>query len=66
MSPHRVLILDWRVEEQPNKRPKEGGDKSAVAIVKSVRQLGCVSQDVEPPESSAISPEGHKSLGPIR
>ena len=32
----------WKFEEQPNKRPKKGGDKSAVAIVKSIRQLGCV------------------------
>ena len=31
--PHR------KVEEQPNKRPKKGGDKSAVAVVKGVRQL---------------------------
>ena len=26
----------WKVEEQPNKRPKKGGDKSAVAKVKDV------------------------------
>ena len=56
----------WKVEEQPNKRPKKGGDKSAVAIVKDVRQMGCVSQDVEPPESSAISRKGTTILGPIR
>ena len=52
--------------EQPNKRPKKGGDKSAVAIVKSVRQLGCVSQDAEPPESVKISRKGPEVLGPIR
>ena len=52
--------------EQPNKRPKKGGDKSAVATVKSVRQLGCVSQDAEPPESVTISRKGTKVLGPIR
>ena len=40
--------------------------KSAVAIVKSVRQLSCVSQDIEPPESAAISRKGTKVLGPIR
>ena len=55
-----------QVEEQPNKRPKKDGDKSAVAIVKSVRQLGCVSQDAEPPESVSISRKGTKVLGPIR
>ena len=41
-------------------------DKSAVAIVKSARQLGCVSQDSEPPESVTISRKGTKVLGPIR
>ena len=30
------------------------------------RQLGCVSQDAEPPESSAILRKGTKVLGPIR
>ena len=55
-----------RLRIQPNKRPKKRGDKSAVAIVKDVQQLGCVSQDVEPPESAAISRKGPKVLGPIR
>ena len=39
---------------------------SAVAIVKSVRQLSCVSHDAEPPESAAISRKGTKVLRPIR
>ena len=56
----------WKVEEQPNKRPKKGGDKSAVAIVKSVRQLGCVFQDAEPPESVAISRKATKVMGSLR
>ena len=56
----------WKVEEQPNKKPKKGGDKSAVAMVKDVRQLVCVSQDTEPLESSAILRKGTKILGPIR
>ena len=51
---------------QPNKRAKKGGDKSAVALAKSVRQLGCVSQDAEPPEPVTISRKGTKVLGPIR
>ena len=53
----------WKVEEQPNKKPKKGDDKSAVAIVKSVQQLSCVSQDTEPPDSATTSTEGHKNLG---
>ena len=34
--------------------------------MKSVRQLSCVSQDTEPPESAAISRKGTKVLGPVR
>ena len=32
----------WKVEEEPNQKPKKGEDKSAVANVKSVRQLSCL------------------------
>ena len=56
----------WKVEEQPNRRPKKGGDKSAVAVVKSVRQLGCVSQDAKPPKSATISWKSTKVSGPNR
>ena len=31
-----------QVEEQPSKKTKKNGDKSAVAILKNTRQLGCV------------------------
>ena len=48
----------WKFEEQPNKKPKKGDDKSAAAVEKSVRQLSCVSQDTEPPESTATSRQG--------
>ena len=50
----------WKVEEQPNRKPKNGDDRSAVVMVKSVRQLGCVSQDAKPPESGTISRKGKK------
>ena len=53
----------WKVEEQPKKK---GDDKSAVAIVKSARQLSCVSQDAGPPDSATISRNGTKALEPIR
>ena len=56
----------WKLEEQPKKKPKQGGDKSAVATAKDVRQLGCVLQDTEPPESSMILRKGTKVLGVIR
>ena len=53
-----MSVLHYKVEEQPNKQPKksyfpkrrESDDKSAVAIVKTVPQLGCVSHDSEPSE----------------
>ena len=38
------------VDEQPTKRSKSNSDKSAVAMLKSTRQLGCVFQDMEPPK----------------
>ena len=40
-----------QVDEQPTKRSKKNGDKSAVAMLKSTRQLGCVFQDMTPPKS---------------
>ena len=53
----------WR--DNPAKRPKKDGDKSA-AILKETRLLGCVFQDTEPPESSSILRKSPKVLGPIR
>ena len=58
----KCLFPHYKVDEQPNKKPKkscfpkrrESDDKNAVAIVKSVSQLGCVSQLVS---------QGRKSLG---
>ena len=49
----------WKVEEQPSKRTRKGGDKRAVATVKDVR-LGCESQDVEPASIFSDFTEGHK------
>ena len=43
-----------QVDEQPCKRSKNNGDKSAVAMLKITRQLGCVFQNMEPPKSSSI------------
>ena len=62
MFPHHKL------DEQPNKKPKKGyyspkriesEDKNAVAIVKTVSQIGCVSQDSE----SLVSQRGKTSPG---
>ena len=43
-----------QVDEQPIKGSKKNDDKSAVAMLKITRQLGCVFQDMEPPKSSSI------------
>ena len=40
-----------QVDEQPSKRSKKNGDKSAVAMLKITRQVGCVFQDTEPSKS---------------
>ena len=55
-----------QVDEQSSKRSQKNGDKSAVAVLKSTRQLGCVFQDVEPPKSSSILRKSSNILKPIR
>ena len=62
----KCLFPHYKVDEQPNKKPKksnipkrtESDDKNAVAIAKSVSQLGCVSQD-----SDALVSQGRESRG---
>ena len=55
-----------QVEEQPSKRCKKNGDKSAVALLKSTRQLVCTFQDMEPPKSSSILRKSSNMRKPIR
>ena len=55
-----------QVDEQPSKRSKKNGDKSAVAMLKITQQLGCVFPDVEPPKSSSILRKSSNILKPIR
>ena len=40
-----------QVDEQPTKRSKKNDDRSAVALLRSTRQLGCVFQNMELPKS---------------
>ena len=47
-------------------RPKKDADKSAVAMLRNVRLLGCVFQDAEPPESLSIIRKNSKVLGASR
>ena len=58
--PHR------QVDEQPCKKFKKNGDKSAVAMLKNTRQLGCVFPDMEPPKSSSILRKSSNILKRIR
>ena len=51
-----------QVDEQPRKRFKKNGDKSAVAMLKMTRQLGCM----EPPKSSSILRKSSNIRKPIR
>ena len=55
-----------QVDEQPSKQSKENGDKIAMAILKNTRQLGCVSQDMEPPKSSSTLRKSSTILKPIQ
>ena len=55
-----------QVDEQPSKMSKTNGDKSAVAMLKIARQLGCVFQEMEPPKSSSILRKSSNILKPIR
>ena len=75
----KCLFPHHKVDEQPNKKPKkcyhsqegrESDDKNAVAIVKIVPQLGCVSQESEllgfQRDGQARGNPMQKVLGPIR
>ena len=55
-----------QVDEQPSTRSKKNGDKSAVAMLKITRQLGCVFQDMEPPKATTILRKSSNTLKPIR
>ena len=57
-----------QAEEQPGKRSKKNGDKSAVVLWKITRQLDCVFQDMEPPKSSVLrkSPNIRKPIGCVK
>ena len=55
-----------RFEEQPSEGSKRSGDKSAVALLKETKNLGCVFQNVKPPRSSSILRKRSTTTKPIR
>ena len=72
----KCLFPHYKVDEHTNKKPKnyfremrESDNKNVVAIVKSVSQLGCVSQDSDELLSQGIKSRGspmQKVLEPIQ
>ena len=52
---------DAHLVKSARKKPKGDGDNNAVALLKDSRQLGCVFQDTEPPESSSFYGRQRKS-----
>ena len=61
-----ALMRIARVTNSPSKKSEKKGDKSAVAMLKITQQLVCVSQDMEPPESSSILRKSSNIRKPIR
>ena len=61
-----ALMRSARLKNSPAKGLQKNGDKSAVAILKITRQLGCVFQDMEPPKSSSILRKSSDMQKPIQ
>ena len=54
------------VDSQPSKKSKKNSGQGSVALLKKSKQLGCLSEDIEPPKSKSILEKGTKSLGSKR
>ena len=54
---NKCAFAHRRVDEQPRKRSQQNGDKSAVALLKEAKNLGCIFEDMEPAKSSLIFTE---------
>ena len=61
-----ALTCTARLKNSQAKGLKKNGDKSAVAMLRSTRQLGFVFQDMEPPKSSSILRKSSNIRKPIR
>ena len=61
-----ALVRTARLKNSLAKRFKKNGDKSAGAMLKITRQLGCVFQDMESPKYSSILRKSSHILKPIR
>ena len=47
-------FLHREADRQPNRRPKKGGGKGCVALLKNAKQLGCTFQDIGPPKFKSV------------
>ena len=61
-----ALMRIARLTNSPAKGQKRMVDKSAVAMLKNTRQLGCVFQDMEPPKLSSILRKSSDMQKPIQ
>ena len=61
-----ALMRTARLMNSQAKGPKKNGDKSAVAMLKSTRQLGCVFQDIELSKSTTILRKSSDIRKPIQ
>ena len=61
-----ALMYTARFMNSLAKRSQKNDDKSAVAMLTSTRQSGCVSQDMEPPKSTSILRKSSNMRKPIR
>ena len=62
----RCPYVHRQVEEQPSKMSTKNGNKSAVAMSKNIRQLGCLFHDMEPPNFTSILRKSSDIRKPIR
>ena len=55
-----------QVDEQSSKKSEKNGGRIAVAFLKNARQVGCVSQNMEPPKYSSILRKSSTISKPIQ
>ena len=56
----RKVFVSYRETDRQLKKAEKGGGKWSVALFRIVEQLGCVSQDAEPPKAKFVFKGGHQ------
>ena len=62
----KCVFMHKEVDSQPRKKPKKNCGNGSVALLKNSKLLGCVFQDVEPPQSKSILRKDTQLLRPKR